>query len=73
MMILRDNELKTDLSKSLAAPARRALDAAGIQRLEQLTKLSMAEIKQWHGIGSHALIQLHLALASRDLAFENEN
>ncbi len=43
-MILHDNELKTDLPKSLAVPARRALDAAGIQRLEQLTKLSLAEI-----------------------------
>jgi hypothetical protein len=40
---------ESDLPK-LASPAQRALAAAGIQRLEQLTKLSEEQLKQLHGI-----------------------
>ena len=54
----------SDLPK-LSAPARRALDAAGIQHLNQLTKFSEAEIKQLHGIGPNALNQLRHALNAR--------
>ena len=57
-----------DLPK-LAAPARRALDAAGIQRLDQLTAFSEAEIQQLHGIGPSALEQLRRALAARGFSF----
>ena len=59
---------KSDLPK-LASPAQRALAAAGVQRLEQLTSFSEAEVKQWHGIGPNALNQLRLALSARDLSF----
>jgi hypothetical protein len=37
---------ESDLPIELAAPARRALVGAGSLRLEQLTKLSEAEVKQ---------------------------
>jgi hypothetical protein len=57
-----------DLPK-LAAPAQRALDAAGIQRLDQLTALSEADIRQLHGIGPNALEQLRRALAAKGLSF----
>ena len=53
----------------LAAPARRALDRAGIMRLEQLAKLSEAEIKQLHGIGPNALDQLRRAMRAKGLSF----
>ncbi len=43
------DQRESDLPIELAQPARRALAAAGIQRLEQLTKLSEVEIKQLHG------------------------
>lgn len=56
----------------LAQPAQRALAAAGVQRLEQLTKFSEDEVKQWHGIGPTALNQLRSALADKDLAFRVE-
>jgi DNA-directed RNA polymerase alpha subunit len=59
---------KNDLPK-LAAPARRALDAAGIRRLDQLTQFSEADIKQLHGIGPNALEQLRRALAASGLSF----
>jgi hypothetical protein len=58
----------SDLPK-LGAPAQRALDAAGIQRLDQLTTFSEAEIKQLHGIGPNALEQLRQALAAQGLSF----
>jgi hypothetical protein len=58
----------SDLPK-LAAPAQRALDAAGIQRLDQLTALSEADIRQLHGIGPNALEQLRQALAANGLSF----
>jgi len=49
--------------------AHRALAAAGIERLDQLTKLSEEELKQLHGIGPNALKQLHQALRSKGLSF----
>lgn len=63
------NQTQSDLPLKLAAPAQRALAAAGIQRLEQLTKLSEAEVKQLHGIGPNALAQLRRALGAKGLAF----
>ena len=63
-----NHQQQTDLPK-LAAPAQRALAAAGIKRLDQLTKFSEAEIKQLHGIGPNALDQLHRALNAKGLSF----
>jgi DNA-directed RNA polymerase alpha subunit len=63
------DQQKGDLPPGLAQPAYRALAEAGIQRLEQLTKLTEQEIKQLHGIGPNALKQLHQALAVRGLSF----
>ena len=58
----------SDLPK-LAAPAQRALAAAHIQRLEQLTHFTEADIKQLHGIGPNALETLRRALADKGLSF----
>jgi len=66
------NQPEGDLPPELAQPARRALAGAGIQRLEQLTQFSEAEVKQLHGIGPNALNQLRRALSARDLSFANE-
>jgi hypothetical protein len=56
----------------LAAPVQRALAAAGNQHLEQLTRFSEAEVKQWHGIGPNAFKQLDLALEAEGLSFRGE-
>ncbi len=61
-----------DLPK-LAAPAQRALSAAGIHRLEQLTRVREADIAQLHGIGPNALQQLRRALAANGLSFAGES
>jgi len=65
----KPSQQDSNLPIELAAPARRALDAAGIYRLEQLTKVREAEIAQLHGIGPNALKQLRRALAANGLSF----
>ncbi len=59
---------ESDLPR-LAQPAQRALAAAHIRRLEQLTQVSEAEVKQWHGIGPNAIDQLRRALRAKGMAF----
>lgn len=54
---------------ALASPAQRALANAGIQNLKQLAKFSEAEIKQLHGIGPNALVQLRAAIKAKGLTF----
>lgn len=63
---------ESDLPIELAAPARRALVAAGYVRLNQLASVSETEIKQLHGIGPNALNQLRQALAANGLSFADE-
>ena len=63
----------SNLPSKLAAPARRALTAAGYTRLEQLSGVREAEIKKLHGIGPNALKQLRLALEARGLSFASPN
>ena len=60
---------ESDLPTELAAPARRALVGAGYLRLEQLSRVSEAEIKQLHGIGPNAIKQLRIALEAKGLSF----
>lgn len=61
-----------DLPK-LAAPARRALAAAGITYLEQLTRVSEAELAQLHGMGPNAIRTLQIAMTERGLKFAQGN
>ena len=44
-----------DLPAGLAAPARRALAGAGVETLDQLGKLSEAELRKLHGVGPNAV------------------
>ena len=60
--------MNTPLPK-LAAPAQRALAQAGVEWLEQLTDMSEAEVKKWHGMGPNALKVLREALAAKGLTF----
>ena len=62
-------ERESDLPIELSNPARRALIEAGYLRLEQLSELSEAEVKQLHGVGPKALDQLRRALAAHGLSF----
>lgn len=62
----------TNALPKLSAPAHRALAGAGIQRLDQLTRFSEAQIAQLHGIGPNALVQLRRALRAQGKSFANK-
>ena len=53
----------------IGAPATRALIAAGYSRLNQLTKITEAELGQLHGMGPKALGILRETLRARNLSF----
>ena len=63
-----DTAAKDDLPK-LSKPARRALAAAGVQRLDQLANVREADIARLHGMGPNGVEQLRQALAARGLSF----
>jgi len=54
----------------LAAPARRALESAGIKTLKQLSKRSETEILKLHGMGPGSLPKLRKALHDEGLTFK---
>jgi hypothetical protein len=56
----------------LAAPARRALAQAGLQRLEQLRQARAADLLRLHGMGPKAIAALRAALAARGWSFAGE-
>lgn len=56
------------LPAELAAPAKRALVAAGYTRLEQLSGASETELMKLHGMGPKAVAQLREALNVAGLA-----
>lgn len=58
-----------DLPRSIGAPARRALAAAGYTQLAQLTAVSEDELLRLHGVGPKATQLLREALAAQGLAF----
>ena len=60
----------TSAFPKIGAPAIRALEAAGYSRLEQLTKISEAELGQLHGMGPKALGILRETLKEKGLSFK---
>lgn len=63
------NADQSDLPAGLASPARRALAAAGMNRLEQLATLSEDELLKLHGMGPKAIRIIQQAMAERGLTF----
>ncbi len=60
---------ESDLPAGLSAPARRAFPGAGYVRLEQLSRVSEAEIKRLHGMGPKGNQLLRQALEAKGLSF----
>lgn len=56
----------------LAAPARRALENAGIKTLKQLARLSEKELLKLHGMGPGSVPKLRAALAANGMQFKSE-
>lgn len=61
---------KADFMTGLSAPARRALENAGVKTLTQLSKYSETEILEFHGIGPSSLPKLREALKGKGLSFK---
>ena len=58
----------SELPAGLAAPARRALTAAGYLRLDQLTGFPERDLAALHGMGAKALRLIRDALAEQGLS-----
>ena len=58
-----------DISANIGNPAKRALESAGITKLEQLEKVTEAELLNLHGFGPKALKLLREALAAKGRSF----
>jgi predicted flap endonuclease-1-like 5' DNA nuclease len=65
--------LNSDFPASIGKPARQALYAAGIYRLEQLAEMSEKEIIKLHGMGPKALGILREALGAKGLKFKENS
>jgi len=63
----------TDLPDKLSAPARRALDGAGLTSLEKLAKKREADVAALHGMGPKALGLLKGAMKKQGLKFVPPN
>jgi DNA-directed RNA polymerase alpha subunit len=55
----------------LAAPARRALERAGLTTVAKLARKSEAEVAELHGMGPNALAKLRIVLKKEKLAFRS--
>ena len=53
----------------LAAPARRALEGAGLTTLVKLAKKSEAQVSELHGMGPNAMAKLRVSLKKSCLGF----
>ena len=73
MTVEQHPEQDSDLPRALSNPARNALTAAGIRRLDQVAAHTEAEILKLHGVGPKTIPVLRAALAARGLAFAGEN
>ncbi|MBE2182365.1 MAG: hypothetical protein IAE89_02965 [Anaerolineae bacterium] len=70
--MVKQSSQESDFPKGLAQPALRALQGAGIQNLEQLSKFSEVEIEELHGIGPNALNKLRDALEAKGMGFKRK-
>jgi predicted RecB family nuclease len=69
--ICEKEKAKSDkLFSGLSAPARRALENAGIKTLIQLSKKTETEILKLHGMGKSTIPKLRATLKSKGLLFK---
>ena len=69
-MKAKNQQGETSAFTKIGAPATRALETAGYSRLEQLTKVTEAELGQLHGMGPKALGILRETLKEKGLSFK---
>jgi DNA repair protein RadC len=59
---MRTREPQKGFLAELAAPARRALEGAGLTTLSKLAKKSEAQVMELHGMGPNAMTKLRASL-----------
>lgn len=64
--------MANSISIKLAAPAQRALAAAGIKSLADFSKFSEQDVANLHGIGKNALKTIKEALTADGIAFADK-
>jgi uncharacterized damage-inducible protein DinB len=64
--------IEDNFPPGVARPALRALVAAGISDLDQLTRVSEAELSAMHGMGPKAIQAMRDALMAKGLAFRRD-
>lgn len=69
----RTEAIQAAFPAGLAQPALRALAGAGCKRLEDLQRISAAELAAMHGMGPKALRLLHAAMRRRGLKFSEKH
>jgi predicted Fe-Mo cluster-binding NifX family protein len=65
-------DTRDDLPASIGRPAVRALNAAGIASLREVSRLREVDLVPMHGVGPRALSLLRDALAAEGLSFRQE-
>lgn len=53
----------------IAAPAKRALAAAGVTQVTDLARFTEAEVTAWHGIGPRVMVALKVLMVARSVSF----
>jgi hypothetical protein len=61
-----------DFLAAMGAPARRALEGAGLTTLARLSKWSEAEVLALHGLGPSSLPKLRAALKAEGRSFRKD-
>ena len=62
-------EVKDGFLVGLAAPARRALEGAGLTTLAKVAKKTESQVSELHGMGPNAITKLRAALKKAGLSF----
>jgi hypothetical protein len=65
------DSIKNNFPRGVAKPALRALFAAGLTTLDQLTQVSEAELAELHGMGPKVVATLRAALKVKGLALRS--
>lgn len=68
----KEREPEDGFLSEIAAPARRALEGAGITTLIELSKWTEVEILELHGMGAATIPKLRSALKSKGLSFKEK-
>jgi hypothetical protein len=73
MMANKSKHVPTSDFPKTSAPAQSALNEAGYTKLEELTKVTEAELLKLHGMGPKAIRILRAALTERGLLFASKS